>query len=497
MGIEVVCSGCSRSLVVSDEFAGKKGRCPFCKTALDIPEAVDVDSLLEDMAPPPTAEKPAQAPPPQPPRDVSPEESLAAELALPSEPLPEPKPGGRWRIIAGVSAAVFVVAILLAWLVPHWMEGGGEPPQRRKPTETAQQPAEEPGELPAVEPAAEPDVGPDAEPAVEPSPPPAAEPEPPAADIPITDEVTSLVPPNSVAYAEMSRPGAFIKAVAGQRLWNNPTHAEWVLEAGVERLGRQIEEEFKIPYDVLAAAAARASSVHLCVVDWEPRPRWAVWLRHEEPPTPTDLFGDAADKFRSPEPYRGVELYSIFLPGPKERITMACVGRYAIFASRRTVLLQMIQSFQVPPGEGPYARQPLAQRPAFRKALAARKEAGDDAWLFVDVPRLLEQSATVGFEARKWLKLDDAVNLGKLAAVTATLNLSDAPALSIEGLLKSEHPLLAALDGPEARPDPTGFVPPNATFLAWINLNQPAAAWDAWRTPLPKIFTIYRAPRKA
>lgn len=38
MAIEVTCPGCQKSFRVSDQFAGKKGPCPNCKTVLTIPE---------------------------------------------------------------------------------------------------------------------------------------------------------------------------------------------------------------------------------------------------------------------------------------------------------------------------------------------------------------------------------------------------------------------------------------------------------------------------
>jgi hypothetical protein len=38
MAIEVTCPGCQKSFKVSDQFAGKKGPCPQCKTVITIPE---------------------------------------------------------------------------------------------------------------------------------------------------------------------------------------------------------------------------------------------------------------------------------------------------------------------------------------------------------------------------------------------------------------------------------------------------------------------------
>jgi hypothetical protein len=38
MAIEVTCPGCTKTFKVSDQFAGKKGPCPQCKTVITIPE---------------------------------------------------------------------------------------------------------------------------------------------------------------------------------------------------------------------------------------------------------------------------------------------------------------------------------------------------------------------------------------------------------------------------------------------------------------------------
>ena len=37
MAIDVLCPGCQKKFRVSDQFAGKKGPCPQCKTIITIP----------------------------------------------------------------------------------------------------------------------------------------------------------------------------------------------------------------------------------------------------------------------------------------------------------------------------------------------------------------------------------------------------------------------------------------------------------------------------
>ncbi|MDA1052059.1 MAG: DUF4190 domain-containing protein [Planctomycetota bacterium] len=39
MAIETICKGCARKLRVGDEYAGRKARCPHCKTVYDVPAA--------------------------------------------------------------------------------------------------------------------------------------------------------------------------------------------------------------------------------------------------------------------------------------------------------------------------------------------------------------------------------------------------------------------------------------------------------------------------
>ena len=42
MAIDVICTGCHKRFQVSDEFAGRKGPCPGCKTVIEIPKLEDI-----------------------------------------------------------------------------------------------------------------------------------------------------------------------------------------------------------------------------------------------------------------------------------------------------------------------------------------------------------------------------------------------------------------------------------------------------------------------
>src|SRR5690349_648492 len=50
------CPSCGRALKVSDELAGRRGRCPHCKAAVLVPGAVPAGTIPgEGAAPPPPA----------------------------------------------------------------------------------------------------------------------------------------------------------------------------------------------------------------------------------------------------------------------------------------------------------------------------------------------------------------------------------------------------------------------------------------------------------
>ncbi len=47
MAIDVICPGCHKRFQVSEQFAGKKGPCPGCKTIIEIPKLEDVVVIHE------------------------------------------------------------------------------------------------------------------------------------------------------------------------------------------------------------------------------------------------------------------------------------------------------------------------------------------------------------------------------------------------------------------------------------------------------------------
>ncbi len=89
MAIEFTCPTCGKVLKLRDEAAGKRGRCPYCKGVITVPESpMDEGDLIEIVpadAPkkPPALSKPAVAKPPPPaipPKPVQPQATPAARV---------------------------------------------------------------------------------------------------------------------------------------------------------------------------------------------------------------------------------------------------------------------------------------------------------------------------------------------------------------------------------------------------------------------------------
>jgi len=66
MPIQVVCPGCQKRFKVSDEFAGKTGPCPQCKTQIKIPEKIEEEDVVlhapENFGPTDAAGRPTLKP---------------------------------------------------------------------------------------------------------------------------------------------------------------------------------------------------------------------------------------------------------------------------------------------------------------------------------------------------------------------------------------------------------------------------------------------------
>src|SRR6185437_8114019 len=87
------CPNCRAKLQVRDEHAGKRGKCPKCGSALDVPAktpAAPVNAFDEALAPS-TARKPAPMPPPIPAHHAQP---IAPGFTAPPAPEPVSVAGG-------------------------------------------------------------------------------------------------------------------------------------------------------------------------------------------------------------------------------------------------------------------------------------------------------------------------------------------------------------------------------------------------------------------
>ncbi len=63
MAIEVTCPGCQKTFNVSDQFAGKKGPCPSCKTVITIPTLAEAKAKVVIHAPEDSGPKDAKGRP--------------------------------------------------------------------------------------------------------------------------------------------------------------------------------------------------------------------------------------------------------------------------------------------------------------------------------------------------------------------------------------------------------------------------------------------------
>src|SRR5688572_19816201 len=88
MAIEFECPVCNATIRVKDEAAGKKGRCPQCKSLLLVPE-MDDESAEPPSSPLPVPPQPV-APPPTAPVSREPLPAVPSAPAAPIEVPPAP-----------------------------------------------------------------------------------------------------------------------------------------------------------------------------------------------------------------------------------------------------------------------------------------------------------------------------------------------------------------------------------------------------------------------
>ena len=109
MGISVTCPQCGKSIKAPDSAAGTKGRCPQCKTIIQLPAAPDEPDDSYDLAPdvaPPALPKTRATPTPAtpPPLSAPPQLSYAKPTTRASAAMSSPG----WKTVrAGLSAIYF------------------------------------------------------------------------------------------------------------------------------------------------------------------------------------------------------------------------------------------------------------------------------------------------------------------------------------------------------------------------------------------------------
>ena len=100
MAIEFACPTCGKVLKLRDEAAGKKGRCPYCKEVITVPEASLAQDDLIEIVPADAPKKPPVLPPRPPKPSVSTPAPPAAPPAEATKPCPDcGKPLGEKAVI--------------------------------------------------------------------------------------------------------------------------------------------------------------------------------------------------------------------------------------------------------------------------------------------------------------------------------------------------------------------------------------------------------------
>ena len=107
MAIEVTCPGCQKTFKVSDQFAGKKGPCPSCKTVIAIPTLAEKKAEVVIHAPEDSGPKDAKGRPVL--KPISRKETKATPMLI--------------GMIVGGLAAGLVGALVMRIIFPA--EGGG------------------------------------------------------------------------------------------------------------------------------------------------------------------------------------------------------------------------------------------------------------------------------------------------------------------------------------------------------------------------------------
>lgn len=120
MPISLSCD-CGHSLRVKDELAGKRIRCPTCKSALSVPSGDDDDFLNDLPVPPVRKKKPrtdedeelAELPPALP----APKKKKKADTEDEADESSNSRAGGFGSASAGIGGGILMIIIAIVWFV--------------------------------------------------------------------------------------------------------------------------------------------------------------------------------------------------------------------------------------------------------------------------------------------------------------------------------------------------------------------------------------------
>ncbi len=165
--IEFHCDGCGAKIKVPDRHAGKKGKCPKCQVPIVVPELAEAppapEAAPEPPAPPAEPELPPEPEVPDVPAEpeMPPAPDAFAEPLDEEEPYEEPAPEPRAaagldrRLLIAIGGGAVVVVVVIIGLVIFLRSGRSEPPAPPRPSRRTAQTDVRPEPAPAEEPRAE------------------------------------------------------------------------------------------------------------------------------------------------------------------------------------------------------------------------------------------------------------------------------------------------------------------------------------------------------
>lgn len=326
MSIKMQCKACLKSLEIPDEFAGKKGKCPFCFQVLDIPLASDEVSVRPAGA---TPEKPA--PPEKPVAKFRPQGPVRLGVMLP--------------VVAGL-----LVLGAIAYVVIQKMFSPADVKSDYKVTAPVKQPDEVDEPLKPSKPSA-------------------------ATRFPATVKVAAALSGDVNTYIEIAMPSQFLLHLGKQPLWKNKTLGADRCTTAYAEICRAAAYRFGQKPEVIEAILKPAKTVHLAFYssgDWP-----VAVLDLGKTASPALLLGanPPIKPERTVESHIGVlDEYSGNL---ERRLLIGYRDSFAVIGDRHDYVQNTLRGLAADAPEG----LNLMNTPAFVHALGLRDDGQN--WLFV------------------------------------------------------------------------------------------------------------------